>query len=198
MPRYRVLALPVVTATLALALTACGGGAKVPSIEAGEGYDPGNGPLVKGSGYTLHAPDGWKDITSTVKSQQSSVDKAFSSTEATDGFRPNLNVIVTEDAAKGEPTEADFDKGEKELTSQLESAGAKNVHVQPRVELGDTTAIHVSANAAANGVSYLTDQYITIHDGNAYTLTFSFPGSTQETQENDLKGPSLQSFEFTD
>ncbi|GGF41311.1 hypothetical protein GCM10011519_13850 [Marmoricola endophyticus] len=198
MTRTRLLALPIAAVALSAGLTACGGGAELPSTKAGEGYDPATGPAISGTGYEMHAPKGWTDVTSSVKASQKQVDQAYASPQAVDNFKPNLNIIIGKDVGSGTPSDKDFDEGEEQLTSQLKKVGATNVKVQPRVALDGETAVHVTASASASGVEYVTDQYIAIHDGDAYTLTYSFPSSAQEKESQDVKGPSLASFEFTD
>ena len=184
----------VLTATL----SGCGSsGSDVPSLEAGTGYDPATGPTVKGDGYTLHTVSGWRDVTSTAKQRQSQIDKAYAAVQPVDGFAPNVNVIVMSGAGDGEPTEADFDKSEKQAVSELKGVGATDIKVQPRLDLDDETALHVTATATSGSLSYRTDQYFAYHGGKGYVITYSVPASLQESQSNALTKPSIASLRWS-
>lgn len=199
MTRTRLLALPLATAVLGLGLTACGGGSDSDYLDAAVDAKPATGPTLKSDGFELHVPSGWKDATSQFKQQQTKVTVGAIAPTVSENFRANVNVIAQDDIYTGDKvSSSDLGKGEKAIPSTLKRAGATYVHKQPRLSLDGADMLHFSTDATVQDVKYHTEQYYAFHGGSEYTITFSFPPSSSETQREDVVRPVFASWSWTD
>lgn len=125
-----------------------------------------DGQQVKGKGYTITVPKGWK------KAELPQVDVAYAAPSATDGFTPNLNVMVVD--AKGV---TDVSTALPDIKKSLEQMKATEVTSQGEGTMDGEKALQVSSVMTSGGQKYRALQSVAIHEGKAYTLTWSVPES---------------------
>jgi hypothetical protein len=127
--------------------------------------EPATGELIAGTGYSLNAPEGW------VVPPDAPPQADLYVIDATDtaGFIDTVNVIL------GPAPNQTLDEIEETAVAYLEGViGATEVEVRPRVTIGGTESVHISAQLSRSGTTYWTEQYLPIEAGTAFTTTFSF------------------------
>ncbi len=127
--------------------------------------DPATGVLLTGTGYSLNASEGW-----TVPADAPTAPDVFAvAPPDADGFYATVNVLIA-------PTIGDTaDEQETRGVAYLESIGATDVQVRPRVAIAGTESVHISAaRTSSNGVDYRSEQYLVTATGLDYTVTFVF------------------------
>jgi hypothetical protein len=128
--------------------------------------EPATGELITGTGYSFNAPEGW--VVPPDAPPQADVFVIADVADAS-GFTDVVNVIP---GPAPDQTSAEI---EETGVAYLEGVvGATEVQVRPRVTIGGTESVHLSAQLSRNGVAYWTEQYLPIDAGIAYTTTFSF------------------------
>jgi hypothetical protein len=145
------------------------------SAAAANSVDLATGELLSGTGYSFNAPDGW--VVPPDAPPQADV-YAIDATDTT-GFIDTVNVLP------GPAPDQTSDEIEETAVAYLEGViGATEVEVRPRVTIGGTESVHISAQLVRNGTAFWTEQYLPIDSGIAFTTTFSF-GETvaQEVRE---------------
>jgi hypothetical protein len=127
--------------------------------------DPATGDLITGSGYSFNAPEDW--VVPPDAPPQADV-YVIDATDTT-GFVDTVNVLL------GPAPDQTSDEIEETAVAYLEGViGATEVEVRPRVTIGGTESVHVSAKLSKSGTTYWTEQYLPIDAGTAYTTTFAF------------------------
>lgn len=154
----------------------------------------------KANGYQIALPSGYIRITS--KSQLAQVAKSGASAAARAGvtqqllnkslkmiaIKPNatdsINVVVT---SAGGMTADQLPLAEPELKKQVAKLGAKSVAFK-EMTLGGDPALRAIYTLNLQGRHVLTVQYITVHEDQAYTLTFSQPSRLSPKIEKQTAG----------
>jgi hypothetical protein len=127
--------------------------------------EPATGELITGTGYSFNAPEGW--VVPPDAPPQADV-YVIDATDTT-GFIDTVNVIP------GPAPDQTSDEIEETAVAYLEGViGATEVEVRPRVTIGGTESVHISAQLSRSGTTYWTEQYLPIDSGIAFTTTFSF------------------------
>lgn len=185
-PRSSLVA-GALTAALAFMLTGCftappSTPTDEESASSGVSVEPATGELIEGSGYSLHAPEGWV----VPPDPPPTTDIYLIDDEAeVNSFINTLNVILG--PGSGETP------GEIETNGvvYLETVvGATEVQVRPRVIIAGSETAHISAQLSRNGISYWTEQYLLADAGLAYTITFSF-GESVAREDREVLAESV-------
>jgi hypothetical protein len=179
----RLASLSTLAGAAALALTLAGCGVVAPPTGTDTGTDtetgtdngntdisaaPATGVLIEGDGYSYHVPEGW-DVPESAAGFDP--DTLAADLTDTDGFSDNVNVILSPAGEIG------VDDIERISPPELESAGATDVALQPRVTVAGSEAAHVTARFSAQGTTYWVEQYYPTNAGQTYVVTFSFSES---------------------
>ncbi|MCW2737719.1 hypothetical protein [Nocardioides sp.] len=135
------------------------------------------GPVIKGTGYTVHAPKGW-GVKKVRIPGFGRADKHVFDLGDHDGFTDNFSVVVAPEGAY------DVERMDAAALNEMGTVGARNRRARtPVVVAGDPTT-HVSGRMTKNRVKYAVEQYHPIHDDQVYVVTFSFsPGLGRATRE---------------
>lgn len=140
-----------------------------PNGGGGTGTDistaPATGMLISGTGYSYNVPEGW-DIPSGVDNPQ--LDSVAADLTDTDGFSDNINVLLS---PAGVLTP---DIVESVGVDELETSGATDVTVEPRVTIAGAESSHLAALFSSQGLEYRIEQYYPTQNGQTYVVTFSF------------------------
>lgn len=186
-----------VVSALVLTVAGCGGSSSdgdSPSTDtktsaAAPDVDPANGPEIKGDGYTFNAPEGWETPKQAIPGTEAA-DTFAADLGDDDGFADNVNVL------RQDPTPGELDDGiEKELTGQLESAGAKNVEAQGRTTVDGDEAVHISSSQA-NAAENLSEQFYVVHDKVLYVITTSFSKDVSPDDRDEINQSILASWKW--
>jgi len=154
-----------------------------PAISA----DPATGELITGTGYSFNAPEGWG-----VPADAPSADAFVVAPADADGFYNTVNVLFG-------PTNGDSpDTVETMGTAYLESIGATDIQVRPRIAIAGTETVHFSAGRSSNGASYWSEQYIVATNGLDYTVTFVFNPAMPQADREALAESVFASWAWTD
>lgn len=132
---------------------------------------PGNdGKKLTGQGYSLTIPDGWEDITASLKAKNPSLDEAIGESQS-GSFRTNFNVV------QPTPTTAtvqhDAVELHKEAASELKSVTSSTVSSLPNTSIDGEPAIGQTSKFTTGATPITFIQYIAIHDGLAYPITMT-------------------------
>lgn len=150
---------------------------------------PAAGPQLSADGFTYRAPKGWKEgkppVAGIVSLAGDPADK--------DGFVDNVNVILVDPT----PTK-DIDELEKGALAELKGLKSKSPKIRSRFDIDGSPAIHITSGQSRNGIDYLTDQYAVIHDGKAYTITFSFSADVPIPTQESLSQSVMSTWKWSD
>lgn len=138
---------------------------------------PAAGIEVAGTGYTFHAPDGWK-IPDAPEGY--TPDALAGDPNDTDGFADNVNVIVS---PAGMLTPDQIEQGSGD---ELSSAGADEVVVNDRVRVAGSETTHISTQLTQQGITYWIEQYGISSDDQTYVVTFSFSETVSDADRQGL------------
>lgn len=130
---------------------------------------PKGATVVKGTGYSFAMPQGWTNLTKTVRKTQPSVDVAVGSKLQTKGFTNNLNVVVTKTSGTS-PEEL------KVIADEIKGAlsdSAPDYRVQPPTRVAGLTTVHLSGERTAGEQTYWLEQYVVLGEKNAQVVSFS-------------------------
>jgi hypothetical protein len=116
-------------------------------------------------------PDGWLDITASVKASQPSVDIAIGERQ-TSGFRTNFNVVNS--ATDPGTIEDNGPAIRKEAAAELRSITKKAVRSLPDRTIDGETAIGQTSTFVNAGTSITFIQYFVVHNADAYPVTMTF------------------------
>lgn len=203
--RARFAPLAVTAAALATALTLAGcsattgtttpvdpsGGAApsaAPTAAQSGAPEPAGGSTITGTGYEYSVPEGWGDPGEV---SGFSPDSIAADLTDDDGFADNVNVILSP-AGLVTPEQV-----ESAGVGELQSAGATDVTVDPRVEVGGSESAHLSATFSSGGASYLIEQYYVSDAAQTYVVTFSFSPTVSTADRAAVTDPVLASWTFT-
>jgi hypothetical protein len=146
---------------------------------------PATGIVVKGTGYSFHAPAGWRPPTRAVKADS----YAISAKPDAKGVYDTVNVLV------GSPNSDSLDAQEQNAAQYLEQViRSTQVKIRPRVEIAGAESVHVSSLRAQQGISEWSEQYAVTHDGATYTITFAFQTSESQSTRDALADSVLGSW----
>jgi hypothetical protein len=149
---------------------------------------PATGILIKGTGYSFHAPTAWKLPTRSVKADS----YAISAKPDAKGVYDTVNVLV------GSANSDSLDAQEQNGAEYLEQAlGATQVMIRARVEIAGAEGVHVSSLRVNQGTSEWSEQYVVNHGGAGYTITFTFQESESQSTRDALAAAVLASWEWS-
>ena len=147
--------------------------------------DPATGELLTGTGYSFNAPEGW--VVPPDAPPQADV-FAVAPPDA-DGFYNTVNVLFA--PSIGDDAETMEIRG----VAYLESIGATDVQVRPRVAVAGIESVHISAaRTSSNGVNFRSEQYLVPADGVDYTVTFAFSDTMSQADREALAESALASW----
>jgi len=152
-----------------------------PSVSVTE--PPDDSGRLHGSAYSVVIPDGWTDITSTVKAAQPSVDIAIGEGQPT-GFRTNFNVVDS-DTHPGTIAE-NGPAIRTEAAAELRSITKQPVHSLPDRQIDGEDAIGQTSTFDNAGTSITFIQYFVVHDGEAYPVTMTFASDSAASAKTVL------------
>lgn len=199
--------LPALAAVAALALAGCSNSAEKaapkpppppPSTSATTPpaprphVPPATGPLLAGTGYSLHAPRGWR-VRGRLPDQPL-VQVAATAPPDRSGYAPNLNVIVS-NTGVDMPDEAQLKAISATIVREIHTIAPK-VQVNPTTTIAGQPALDHEALASKNGQQYALHQFVVFRDGKAYTITFTFGRSATAAQRNAVIDPVLSSWKW--
>lgn len=167
------------------------------SAETSFTQSPATGPAIKGDDFAFNAPQGWNDVTARAKKLNAMVDVAYSSDKPVGNFAPNVNVVVSKGVYTGALSDTVLGQGEQQIKQELTKQGATDVKIEPRVKIAGDVALHITARLKTAQASYRTDQYLALHDGGGYTVTFSVPTSFDDAKRDAISFPSLASWTWS-
>jgi hypothetical protein len=149
---------------------------------------PATGIVIKGTGYSFHAPAGWKLPPSAQKADS----YAISAKPDAKGVYDTVNVLV------GSANSDSLDAQEQNGTQYLEQViGATQVKIRPRVEIAGAEGVHVSSLRAHGSISERSEQYAVNHGGAAYTITFAFQASESQSIREALADSVLANWSWS-
>lgn len=130
------------------------------------------GVLIAGTGYSFHAPAGWKLPKKAVKADA----YAISANADAKGVYDTVNVLLAS------ATTDSHDQEEQNGVDYLEQVQrATNVQVLPRILIASEESVHISSLGTHQGITQWDEQYLVNHGGTAFTITFAF--TETETQD---------------
>ena len=134
--------------------------------ESGDETDaePAAGDVIDGDGYSLTVPEGWMQVAQAP----TGADVAAMDSNDADGFADNLNVVISPAGL------VSLDVVEQAGPAEIEAAGGTDVVVGERITAAGNEIAHVTANATAQGVDYVVEQYALSSTDQTYLVTFSF------------------------
>lgn len=150
--------------------------------------DPATGVLLQGSGYTAHAPQGW----SVPKDAPSGPDiYAVGPDRDTHGAADTINVII------GPASSETLDEAQTDAVDYLEQVvGATGVLKRRPVDIAGSDSVHVAGHLDDHGVPRWTEQYLVAHDGNAFTISFTFREDVARADREETAESVLASWEW--
>lgn len=153
------------------------------------------------AGVTYDVPEGWEDVTEEVAGQAAGqvggdtgreLASAARDTEGTT-FADNVNVI-----SLGELPTDDLGEIEQQTLRELEAGGLQQAETLDRAELDGEEASRTTGVLRQSGVGIRVDQFLTVRDGTAWSVTFSHSTETPEADRQDDIDTVTQSLDFED
>lgn len=149
---------------------------------------PASGILIKGTGYSFHAPSGWTPPPRAVDADA----YAVSAKTDANGIYDTVNVLL------GTPNSDTLDEQEQNGAAFLEEVkGSTQVRIMPRVLIAGEVGIHVSSLAHLHGVTQWSEQYAVEHDGTGFTITFAFNKSEPQATRDAVEESVLASWKWS-
>ena len=143
---------------------------------------PATGILVTGTGYSFHAPAGWKLPPRAVNADA----YAVSAKTDANGFYDTVNVLI------GSPNSDTLDEQEQNSAEYLEQVkGSTQVKIRPRLEIANEVGIHISSQLHLHGVTQWSEQYAMVHGGMGFTITFAFNNLSEPQATRDALAESV-------
>jgi hypothetical protein len=143
-----------------------------------------DGELVRGTGYSFTAPDGWRDVSQRFEGSAVRIDSAYAAPTATDGFATNVNVI-RETPQNLEPRA--FDEVVEVLYEQIAPSAVEGTLTKIRKSRLDGAAARVWLYSSKRKTGRIRVAQVAVLKGNAvYTITFSAHPKSGRS-EDDLK-----------
>ncbi len=187
MSRTSALASLVLGSTLLLA--GCGGdsdGDTKPSTSSSStaapasDAEPATGAELTGDGFTLTAPEGWKEDDGSAAP---SIDfEVLALDEPQGGFADNLNVVADPTLTRVK----DLDELYESVTPALESGGAKDVEREDGMTLDGSEALVIRSKRSVGSADIDQLQLAVTHDDDGFVVTFSFGDSTSDDEQRDI------------
>jgi hypothetical protein len=168
-----------VLAVVACLLAGCGG-----DDDAGSVSTPvprSDAPAAEGTGYTVHPPAGFRDVTSSFDGSALRVDLAYAE-EVSSGFA--TNVLVIREQPGGEFTLGDVvDTFAKQAEAQATDAGISAIEDR---ELDAVPAKTYSFFRREQNGRVRQRQVVAVKDDAVYTITWSVSADEFDAQEATL------------
>lgn len=180
--------LPLVLVAV-LGLAGCSATSPVDADPTEPGVAAATGETIAGTGYTFTVPEGWGEPEQEIEGFDP--DAFAADLDDADGFSDNVNVILS---PAGEVTP---EQVETLGVQELESVGATDVEVGPRVTVGGSESAHLSAALASEGTEYVVDQFYVTEDGQTYVVTFSFSSTVSDAGRDEIARSVLASWSWS-
>jgi hypothetical protein len=150
------------------------------TLVAGCGDDGGgeSGGGLKGTGYTLDAPDGWRDGTEEAKTGAINFDLVVLG-ERRDDFTANVNILREEPG-----TEVELGQLKEAYRPQLENLGATDIQAGEDIRVDGEQALVHDYRIGQQGRKLRGRQVALPRDGGVYTITLT---STEDGFEADTR-----------
>jgi hypothetical protein len=164
---------------------------------------------VEGQGYSFELPDGWKDRSDTEEAKELnfigfSPDTVVTG-ERTEGFSTNVNVIRQGSVDRGVSARQVAEASVKvlrnprllgrEASEALGNFRARDVSALQNTKLDGEDAVRYTYTASRGGQLLRLRQVIAVHDGAAYTVTFTTLRDQFGEEAGDLE-PILSSWSW--
>ncbi len=149
------------------------------------------GPKIKGTGYTVRAPEGWGPRKVRIPGYGDADTHVFDLADRK-GFVANFSVLIAP------PDAYDEDRMDSAALNEMGIMGATKRRVRPPVLMAGEPATHVSGRMAKNGVQYVVEQYHAVQDEGAYVVTFSFDVGLGRVQRVEMAESVLNTWEWTE
>lgn len=164
-------------------------GSAAPAETDAAEFSPATGQTVAAEQYTFTLPEGWGFPDGAPEG----FDEATFASDLQgddDTYQDSLNILTS---PAGEVTP---DQVEDVGVTELESAGATDVQVLPRITAAGSESSHLTAGFSQNGVDYLIDQYYLTDAGQTYIVTFSFSADTPQPERDALSQSVLATWQW--
>jgi hypothetical protein len=178
--------------------SACGRSNSKPSSNgAGEGTQTAQssvtaaGPLIRGTGYSFHAPPNWRDVTS-VGNRPAAVDRAAASTKSVHGFPSSVNIVLS----RGGLDEAALSTMASNLEKSMRATAPRYV-MRQNTKIAGLTAKHLSGLRSTSSKHYWLEQFIVGRTQHTYVITFTFSSRLTRAQRNDVIGSVFAGWQWT-
>ncbi len=149
---------------------------------------PATGILVTSTGYSFHAPTGWRLPNRAVNANA----YAISAKPDANGVYDTINVLL------GSPNSDTLDEQEQNGAAYLEEVkGSTQVKIRPRLEIANEVGIHISSLAHLHGITQWSEQYAAVHGGTGFTITFAFNKSEPQATRDALAESVLASWTWS-
>ena len=149
---------------------------------------PATGIVLTGTGYSFHAPAGWKLPTRAVNADA----YAISAKPDANGIYDTVNVLL------GSPNSDTLDDQEENAAAYLEQVkGATQVRIMPRVEIANEVGLHISSLSHLHGVIQWSEQYAAVHGETGFTITFAFNKSESQATRDAVAESVLASWAWS-
>ena len=148
------------------------------ALLAGCGEDGGGGGALGGTGYTLDAPEGWRDGTDEAETGAVNFDLLLLG-QRRDGFTANVNILREEPG-----TEVTLDELKQTYRPQLEGLGATDIEAGNDVQLDGERALVHDYRIGQAGSQRHGRQVALPHEDGVYTITLT---SSEEGFDEDAR-----------
>jgi hypothetical protein len=155
------------------------GATSTPSASSSKSLDaePATGETFSGTGYSFAAPEGWTETAPPAGT--TAPDVFVASSDASDGFADNVNVLIQEGVVTPDIVESTG-------VEQLSEIWKTDVEIGDRVEIAGEEVAHLAADMDLNGIAYVIDQYYLVDGEKSYIVTFSSDAEATSAERTAL------------
>jgi hypothetical protein len=193
-PQKRKSSTAVIATILIVALVLAGGAVGGILLLGGDDEGGGSADTIAGDGYSYTLPDDWHDVTEEALSGNppGAIDTVSAWGEQFNGAPANVIVEIGPASGVSDP---------EELRSSWESNMAAATQATPEqidgTEIGGETAIGTEIRRSnENGIDIVQIAYLTIHEGNAYSVALSTNADSEDEARGTFEG-LLSSWSWT-
>ena len=147
------------------------------------------GQLVKGTGYSVDAPQGWSAPAAPAPKADIFIAGKKSDSH---GYVDTLNVLLSRPSGK---TLATIEYSEE--TRLVQDFDATDVQLESDVSIAGTDSGHVSGQVHKDGLNGWVDQYLLLHHGTLYTISFTWRQSVAPQDRDAIADPVLAAWKWS-
>jgi len=140
----------------------------------------GGGAAIQGKGYSIEAPDGWKDRTQEASADSSIKPDRVLVGETKDGFATNMNVVFE---PKPDASLAEVGEG---FRMQIKSIGAMEISAASERKLAGDDAVTYTYTLDQGGKQRRARQVAAIHGDRLYTVSMTAAAEGYDEGEKRL------------